>query len=505
MDELVRVLAVDDSVTIRKALELILAPTGFAVEFATSGGEAIDKARHGAPAVILLDFILPDMRGNEVCRALRDDARTADIPIVLVSARGAEIRQASEDAPNVVRYLTKPFTPHEVITVIHAATEARSATTATTAPPPRADAATEPATANASPTGAVVRDPARVVAAIEPPPTNAVCAPIEPPVSARRPPVSEPARQALVDERPDSNPISADDRRSRAPHDPVGVLRRAQGDRYDSTPLRPEPVRAPFVEASGALRPSGFAGAFQTERPTVIARDHFGPLLERLRAGLEAVHAEAIDTYAGAGAEAATPGGEDASELGAQLADALRRAESGSRHVLRQDGSIRSLGDMALDAYRRVCRLLFRAAAAGTLAADDAGDARPRVLVVCRAESPVAALLEGAVRDAGDWHALRIASDFRQIPMTVCLFGPTHLLVEATQGEAIWQQLRILRALPHTRPLAIIGVVPADADGADPSLDLERLREVGVTMVVAAGPDLAGVLRSHIGSMRAAA
>lgn len=118
MDEQVRILVVDDSATIRTALQLILAPTPYAVDFACTGGEAIEQAELAPPAMILLDFILPDMRGTEVCRTLLASERARAVPVVLVSARGAEIRQAYQDIDNVVAYLTKPFTPEQVHEVI---------------------------------------------------------------------------------------------------------------------------------------------------------------------------------------------------------------------------------------------------------------------------------------------------------------------------------------------------------------------------------------------------
>ncbi len=116
-----RILAVDDSATIRTALQLILAPTGHVVTLASSGAEAIAAAAATPPDLVLLDFILPDMRGSDVCRALLTDARTRGVPVVLVSARGAEIRQVYEDLDNVVAYLAKPFTPEQVHAVIEEA------------------------------------------------------------------------------------------------------------------------------------------------------------------------------------------------------------------------------------------------------------------------------------------------------------------------------------------------------------------------------------------------
>src|SRR5262245_57077346 len=113
-----RVLAVDDSATIRKALQLILEPAGFDVEFGATGQEAIDKSKQWQPEVVLLDFILPDMRGTDVCRVMAADAEMAAIPIILISTKRAEIRQAYQDLDNVVHYITKPFAPDEVTRAI---------------------------------------------------------------------------------------------------------------------------------------------------------------------------------------------------------------------------------------------------------------------------------------------------------------------------------------------------------------------------------------------------
>ena len=102
MSERPKVLAVDDSATIRKAMELVLDPADYDLELAASGSEAVAKAIEFQPQVILLDFILPDMRGADVCQKLSEDPTTAGIPVVLISAKGAEIRQAYDNIPSVV-------------------------------------------------------------------------------------------------------------------------------------------------------------------------------------------------------------------------------------------------------------------------------------------------------------------------------------------------------------------------------------------------------------------
>lgn len=126
-----RLLVVDDSLTIRRALEFILKPRGFELEFAADGREALDRAASFHPDLVLLDYVLPDMRGPDVCSALEAVPSTAQTPIILVSAKGASIRQAYQDAPNVVSYITKPFKPQVVLSVVDNALSRRGNATET--------------------------------------------------------------------------------------------------------------------------------------------------------------------------------------------------------------------------------------------------------------------------------------------------------------------------------------------------------------------------------------
>jgi CheY-like chemotaxis protein len=493
MDDRVRVLAVDDSVTIRKALELILIPAGFAVEFAASGAEALDKARQLLPALLLLDFILPDLRGSEVCHELRADPRTAHIPVVLISARGAEIRQAYEDAPNVIRYLTKPFTPDEVIAVV---TEVAGSVVPIPAAPDEEFHVAAGAAESTAAAEVDVLEREAVEGAAE---TTTPAQPMPPEQVAPFPGHGGlPVRVMGTDLSPP------------AVGNPGEPSPWAVGAEVEPPSVRPEafdlPQDGPVEERAGAqtvadrAEPSGADRAeHAASTPAApVARDALDWVFETLRAGLEGVYVEEMDTPAGAAADEAKSYTELASRLSAQLTEALEQAESGGRHALCSDGSIRSLGDTLLDSYRRVCRVLFRAAAAGAVERADAAGAGPRVLVVCHADSPIAESLDRAVRDAGDWHAFRIAADFRQLPMAARLYGPTHVLVDAARGGAVLQQLQTLRALPEGQRMAIIGVLPAETNGGGPSVDAEVLRELAPAAVVTAGPDLARKLRAHI-------
>jgi CheY-like chemotaxis protein len=143
-----RILVVDDSLTIRRALELILRRRGYTLDFAADGREALDRANAARPDLILLDYVLPDMRGPDVCVALAARPSTMHTPIVLVSAKGASIRQAYREAQNVVSYITKPFKPQTVLSVVENAL--KNLRTAVEASPPAGLEAPSPATAPVS-------------------------------------------------------------------------------------------------------------------------------------------------------------------------------------------------------------------------------------------------------------------------------------------------------------------------------------------------------------------
>jgi len=113
-----RILIVDDSLTIRKLAERVLVRAGFRTEPAETMGSALKKVPTFKPDLILLDYILPDGHGTDVCRILLKKPETASIPILLISAKGADIRKLYLDLPNVVDFVTKPFTPAVLTSVV---------------------------------------------------------------------------------------------------------------------------------------------------------------------------------------------------------------------------------------------------------------------------------------------------------------------------------------------------------------------------------------------------
>ncbi|MEN8163465.1 MAG: response regulator, partial [Acidobacteriota bacterium] len=113
-----RILIVDDSLTIRKLAERVLKREGYRTELAENKAEALHKVPIFRPNLILLDYILPDGHGTDICRSLLESAETASIPILMISAKGADIRKLYMDLSNVVDFLTKPFTPVVLTSVV---------------------------------------------------------------------------------------------------------------------------------------------------------------------------------------------------------------------------------------------------------------------------------------------------------------------------------------------------------------------------------------------------
>ena len=110
-----KILVVDDE---PDALELIgfnLKAAGYEVITAEDGNEALKKARAFLPALILLDLMIPEVDGLEVCKILRREAATAGIPIVMVTAKAAELDRVLGLELGANDYVTKPFSPRELV------------------------------------------------------------------------------------------------------------------------------------------------------------------------------------------------------------------------------------------------------------------------------------------------------------------------------------------------------------------------------------------------------
>jgi two-component system response regulator RegX3 len=112
------VLVVDDEQSYRDALTVALQREGFAVETAADGVEALDRFDAVQPALVLLDVMLPRVSGVDVCRQIRTRSR---VPIIMVTARNAEIDAVVGLEVGADDYVTKPFRLRELIARVRAA------------------------------------------------------------------------------------------------------------------------------------------------------------------------------------------------------------------------------------------------------------------------------------------------------------------------------------------------------------------------------------------------
>ena len=115
-----KILIVEDEKDIIKMLEYNLKKEGFKVIDARDGEDALDLALREYPDLILLDLMLPGIDGLEVCKALKKEAKTATIPIIMLTAKGQESDKVVGLELGADDYITKPFSPRELIARIKA-------------------------------------------------------------------------------------------------------------------------------------------------------------------------------------------------------------------------------------------------------------------------------------------------------------------------------------------------------------------------------------------------
>ena len=114
-----RILIVDDEPDILRVVIFRLKKSGYEVISAENGVSGLEMARKELPDFILLDIRLPGMDGFEVCRKLKDDPSTANIPVVFLSASSAEDLSLKAKEYNAEGFMRKPFEPDELIKTVN--------------------------------------------------------------------------------------------------------------------------------------------------------------------------------------------------------------------------------------------------------------------------------------------------------------------------------------------------------------------------------------------------
>ena len=123
-----RILLIEDERALREALADALAAEGFAVEQAATGGAGLTAFRANTPDLVLLDLMLPEMSGIEICRAIRSNSK---VPIIMVTAKASETDRIVGLDLGADDYVTKPFSARELSARIRAVLRRGAAT-----PPP---------------------------------------------------------------------------------------------------------------------------------------------------------------------------------------------------------------------------------------------------------------------------------------------------------------------------------------------------------------------------------
>jgi two-component system phosphate regulon response regulator PhoB len=130
-----RILVVEDDDDILQLLQYNLAKDGYRVTGVISGEEALKAVKLSAPDLVLLDLMLPGIDGLEVCRSLKRDERTSNIPIIMLTAKGEEADIVTGLELGADDYVTKPFSPRVVLARVRTVLRRRHPEPSATEPP----------------------------------------------------------------------------------------------------------------------------------------------------------------------------------------------------------------------------------------------------------------------------------------------------------------------------------------------------------------------------------
>ncbi|MGF1496870.1 MAG: response regulator transcription factor [Elainellaceae cyanobacterium] len=109
------VLVVEDSPTQREMITDLLKGSGLTVIVANDGVEALEQIQGHLPDLVVLDIVMPRMNGYEVCRRLKADPKTQDVPVVMCSSKGEEFDRYWGMKQGADAYIAKPFQPTELV------------------------------------------------------------------------------------------------------------------------------------------------------------------------------------------------------------------------------------------------------------------------------------------------------------------------------------------------------------------------------------------------------
>ncbi|HSI36805.1 MAG: response regulator [Phycisphaerae bacterium] len=113
------ILVADDETHILAVVSLKLRNAGFTVLTARDGQEALEMAQANQPDLLITDYHMPQLSGIELCQRLKQDPATAGIPAIMLTARGYQLEPADTEQSGILRMLSKPFSPRQLLTTVN--------------------------------------------------------------------------------------------------------------------------------------------------------------------------------------------------------------------------------------------------------------------------------------------------------------------------------------------------------------------------------------------------
>ena len=112
-----RIVVIDDELSVQEVVKAYLEKDGYDVSVAGNGAEGLALAERADPALIVLDLMLPDISGEEICSEIRS---RSDVPILMLTAKAGEEERVTGLTSGADDYLVKPFSPRELVARVHA-------------------------------------------------------------------------------------------------------------------------------------------------------------------------------------------------------------------------------------------------------------------------------------------------------------------------------------------------------------------------------------------------
>ncbi len=113
-----KILVADDETHILNVVSLKLRNAGFTVVTARDGQEALELAQQELPDLLITDYHMPQLSGIELCHRLKQDAATAHIPAIMLTARGYALEPGDTEQSGILRMLSKPFSPRQLLSTV---------------------------------------------------------------------------------------------------------------------------------------------------------------------------------------------------------------------------------------------------------------------------------------------------------------------------------------------------------------------------------------------------